>query len=151
MLLRTTLAVLVATLLSVSSPRANAGDFGVWFGYGGAASRCYDYTAYRTSPVLGYVCESWDYDAPTYVGCLPGPVVIYEEAYPVYRTTYTRSACFTAPRHHARVSVHVGHRSHHYSRHVWSHRSYRTPRFSVHTSSRHHHHGHHHSRHRHHR
>ena len=142
MLTRTTLAVLIAGLLSVSAPQAAAGDFGVWFSYGEPVSRCYDYSYTAVAPVPGYAYEAWDYEVPTYVGCWPGPVVIYGEPYPVYRTTYTRSACFEVPHRRSHVSIHLRHHGHHHHSH--HHRSHHHRRHHHH---RHHHHHHHHRHH----
>jgi hypothetical protein len=151
---RTTLLTLAGTLAcGLATPPDAAGDFGISFHYSSSSPRYYAscvpryYSAcvprYSAAPVTRcytsyapreYVYYDDCYDPAIYVDCLAPSAVVYDDCYPArYRTTYTRSRCYTRPLRHTRVKLHdfSGLRTHHYRKHVAQRPYYARPRPSV--------------------
>jgi hypothetical protein len=104
-----------------TSTPANAADFGISFHYSSYTpsyySNRYDTGCYSRSYVYKddyyepyYACEPYytDYccEPLVYVGCSAPGIVVYSDRYPTtYRTTYTRSRCYSRPERRAYPSV----------------------------------------------
>jgi hypothetical protein len=133
---RAPLSVLTGILAAGISQTACAADYGGSFHYRSHAPRCYStaFTRCHTTCVLrGYVsCDDcYAYGEPViYVGRSTPRLIVYDNCYPTtYRTTYTRSDCYTRPPRHSGATVchyRSGHRVHHYLQPVtsWHHYSW---------------------------
>lgn len=120
----TPLSVLTGILAAAISQTACAADCGISFHYRSHAPRCYSTTftrCYSTCAPRGYVyyddCHAY-HGRVVRVGRSTPRLVVYDNCYPTtYRTTYTRSECYTRPPRHSRATVRhyrTGHRVHHY-------------------------------------
>jgi hypothetical protein len=107
-----TRAILLASIVTlVSAPTAAAADFGIWFRAGVSSPWCNRPSAWVDTTYLRRPCAAYgvhDYvDYAPYSGCYDPLVYVggrwpLAAAYtgacpPPYRTTYTRSACYSRP------------------------------------------------------
>jgi hypothetical protein len=150
---RTTFLVLAGILsCGLATTTALAADFGVSFYYSSHSPRYYTTTAsrhYTTCYPRDYVYYDYypryydDYyrcDPAVYVRYPTSRVLVCDDRYPTtYRTTYTRSRCYTAPVRHVRTRTYY--RSGCRTRHDPPSRAYRyhystpRPRITLHSRS----------------
>lgn len=130
---RTSLLAMTGLILGgFTTTHATAGDYGISFQYSSYTPSCYS-SYYPRS--YAYYDAYRDYREPVvYVGSTTPSMVVYDDCYPTtYRTTYTRSDCYTRPVRHARASVHyrsAGHRTRHYRAcKTYRHTSRKTPSY----------------------
>ncbi|GAG22903.1 unnamed protein product, partial [marine sediment metagenome] len=114
--------------------------------YSTTLTRCYT-TSLPRQYIYYEDCRAHD-EPVVYIGRSTPRVVVYDGCYPrAYRTTYTRSDCYTRPLRHSRATVRhyrSGHRVHHYRQRVTSRHHYSRSRpglalYRHHSGSRYHH------------
>jgi len=139
----TLLAAAGALVCALATAPASAADFGISFHYSSYTPRCYStgpsryYSTWAPREYV-YYNDCYDYgdfyDPAVYLAYSRPRVVVYDDCYPrTYRTTYTRSRCYTRPARHSRVKVHYrsGQRIHHHRKRATYRRYYPKPRPAI--------------------
>ena len=136
------LAMASALVCSFVAAPAMADGFGVSFQYSSHSPRYYTTTSTTYRPACApsayvYYDDDGCYDPAVLVRHSTPRAAVYDSCYPTtYRTTYTRSRCYTPPVRHVRTATH--HRSGHRTQHYGHSRVYRRrcstprPRITVH-------------------